>query len=268
VVITFLTVGYSTRPADLEHPFGHGKAEDIGAGVQALLLLIAAGLIIYSAVRRILADTTIELTEAGIAVMLVSMIASIFLSRHLFRVSRKTGSVALEANANNILGDIYSTGGVLIGLTIVRVGHLFGFHLDIIDPILAIAVSALILRAVWRVGRMAIRGLTDVQLPEDEQTELMSLLMEHSHKFVGVHRVRTRHSGNQHHIDLHMVMPRGTSVEKAHAMCDHLEADIGKKLANASVTIHVEPCDSTCAQCKVEDCDLRVEKPASRTVNP
>ena len=241
----------------MEHPFGHGKAEDIGAGVQALLLLMAAGLIVFSAVRRIIANTTIELTEAGIAVMLVSMIASIFLSRHLFKVSRKTGSVALEANANNILGDIYSTAGVLIGLTIVRVSHLFGFHLDIIDPILAIAVSALILRAVWRVGRMAIRGLTDVQLPEDEQNELMSIIMEHSQQFVGVHRVRTRHSGNQHHIDLHMVMPRGISVEKAHTMCDHLEEDIGRKLTNTSITIHVEPCDNSCSQCRVIDCDLR-----------
>lgn len=268
VVITFLTVGYSTKPADQEHPFGHGKAEDIGAGLQALLLLIAAGLIIYSAVRRIISDTTIELTEAGIAVMLVSMITSIFLSRHLFRVSRATGSVALEANANNILSDIYSTAGVLVGLTIVRVGHLFDAHLDIIDPILAIAVSALILRAVYRVGRIAIRGLTDVQLPKDEQEVLMSILMEHSQQFVGVHRVRTRHSGNQHHIDLHMVMPKGISVERAHSMCDHLEEDIGKKLTNASVTIHVEPCDNTCSQCKVTGCDLRKESTAGRTANP
>jgi cation diffusion facilitator family transporter len=194
--------------------------------------------------------------------MLVSMIASIFLSRHLFRVSRKTGSVALEANANNILGDIYSTGGVLVGLTTVRIGHVFNAHLDILDPILAIAVSVLILRAVYRVGRISIRGLTDVQLPKEEQDMLMSILMEHSQQFVGVHRIRTRHSGSQHHIDLHMVMPRGTSVEKAHEMCDHLESDIGKKLANANVTIHVEPCDSTCALCRVAGCDLRKENSA------
>jgi divalent metal cation (Fe/Co/Zn/Cd) transporter len=104
---------------------------------------------------------------------------------------------------------------------------------------------------------MSIRGLTDVQLPEEEQTMLMSILMEHSGQFVGVHRVRTRHSGRQHQIDLHMVMPKGVSVEEAHSMCDHLEEDIGKKLANTSVTIHVEPCDSTCARCRVESCNQR-----------
>jgi cation diffusion facilitator family transporter len=263
VVITFLTVGYSAKPPDSEHPFGHGKAEDVGAALQAGLLLIAAVVIIYSAVRRIISGTTVELTEAGIAVMLVSLVSSIWLSRFLFKVARATGSVALEANANNIAGDVFSTAGVMVGLTIVRVGHSLGAHLDILDPVLAILVSALILRAAYRVGKMAFQGLVDVKLPADEEETLMSLIMEHSGRFVGVHRVRTRHSGRQHYIDLHMVMPKGTSVEEAHSMCDHLEQDIEMKLSNSSVTIHVEPCDTTCQQCAVTGCDLRVHNAAS-----
>lgn len=264
VVITFLTVGYSVKPADREHPFGHGKAEDIAAAIQSILLLVAAAVIIYSAVRRMTTGTTIELTEAGIAVMAVSLVASLWLSRHLFRVARESGSVALEANANNIMGDIYSTAGVLVGLVIVRVGRAFGVQLDIMDPILAILVSALILRATYRVGWMAVRGLTDVRLPKEEEELLMSLIMEHTGQFVGVHRVRTRHSGRQHHVDLHMVMPKGTSVEQAHSMCDHLEEDIEKRLTNTSVTIHVEPCDTACQQCAVQGCDLRAENAARR----
>jgi cation diffusion facilitator family transporter len=263
VVITFLTVGYSAKPPDSEHPFGHGKAEDVGAALQAGLLLIAAVVIIYSAVRRIISGTTVELTEAGIAVMLVSLVSSIWLSRFLFKVARATGSVALEANANNIAGDVFSTAGVMVGLTIVRVGHSLGAHLDILDPVLAILVSALILRAAYRVGKMAFQGLVDVKLPADEEETLMSLIMEHSGRFVGVHRVRTRHSGRQHYIDLHMVMPKGTSVEEAHSMCDHLEQDIEMKLSHSSVTIHVEPCDTTCQQCAVTGCDLRVHNAAS-----
>jgi cation diffusion facilitator family transporter len=263
VVITFLTVGYSAKPPDSEHPFGHGKAEDVGAALQAGLLLIAAVVIIYSAVRRIISGTTVELTEAGIAVMLVSLVSSIWLSRFLFKVARTTGSVALEANANNITGDVFSTAGVMVGLTIVRVGHSLGAHLDILDPVLAILVSALILRAAYRVGKMAFQGLVDVKLPADEEEALMSLIMEHAGRFVGVHRVRTRHSGRQHYIDLHMVMPKGTSVEEAHSMCDHLEQDIEMKLSHSSVTIHVEPCDTTCQQCAVTGCDLRVHNAAS-----
>jgi cation diffusion facilitator family transporter len=252
VVVTFLTVGFAARPADTEHPFGHGKVEDISAFIQAILLLGAVVAIDYSAILRIIHGETIQVTEAGIAVMLVSLLVSIFLSRHLFKVAWATGSVALEANANNIRGDVYSTSGVFLGLIIVRITGL-----TILDPILALAVSLLVLRAAYRVGKMAFDGLVDVRLPKEEEESLMNVIMEHSNQFVGVHRVRTRHSGSQHYIDLHMVMPKGTSVENAHKMCDHLEEDIGKKLRNASVTIHVEPCDTTCRQCAVINCEQR-----------
>ncbi len=255
VIITFLTVGFSAKPADHEHPFGHGKVEDISAGIQAILLLTAVAAIDYSAIMRIMHGEVIQLTESGIAVMAVSMVTSIFLSRHLFRVAKATGSVALNANANNIRGDVYSTSGVLVGLIVVRITGL-----TILDPILALLVSLLILRAAYRVGRMAFEGLVDVRLPKEDEDALMALLKEHSGQFVGVHRLRTRHSGSQHYIDLHMVMPKGTTVEQAHFMCDHLEEDIGKKLTNASVTIHVEPCDTTCQHCMVLGCDLRTTR--------
>jgi cation diffusion facilitator family transporter len=252
VIVTFLTVGFAARPADQEHPFGHGKVEDISALIQAVLLVGAVIAIDYSAVQRIVHGETIQVTEAGMAVMLVSLLVSIFLSRHLFKVAKATGSVALEANANNIRGDVFSTSGVFVGLLLVRISGR-----TIFDPIIALLVSLLILRAAYHVFKIAIGGLTDVRLPKEEEEQLMAVIMEHSHQFVGVHRVRTRHSGSQHYIDLHMVMPKGTSVEKAHGMCDHLEVDIGKTLHNASVTIHVEPCDTTCRQCQVTECEQR-----------
>jgi cation diffusion facilitator family transporter len=252
VIITFLTVGFSAKPADHEHPFGHGKVEDLAAGLQAVLLVGAAIAIDYSAILRIVHAEAIQLTEVGIAVMLVSVIINLLLSRHLFRVARSAGSRALEANANNIRGDLFSTSGVLVGLVLVRLTGL-----TILDPIIALAVSLLILRAAFFVGKMAFEGIVDVRLPKEEEDTLMAVLMEHSDRFVGVHRVRTRHSGSQHYVDLHMVMPKGISVANAHSMCDHLEADIGAKLANASVTIHVEPCNSSCQHCKVVSCDWR-----------
>jgi cation diffusion facilitator family transporter len=255
VVITFLTVGFSAKPADKEHPFGHGKAEDIAAGFQAVFLFAAASLIIYSAIRRIIYGETIRLTETGIAVMLVSMVASILLSRHLFRVARATGSVALEGNANNIMGDIYSTAGVFVGLVVVRFTKL-----TIFDPILALLVSILILRATYRVGRIALEGLIDFRIPQADEETLMATILEHSGQLVGVHEVRTRRSGSHKYIDLHLVMPKGASVEQAHEMCDHLEQDIVKRLQNANVTIHVEPCDIECQQCSVATCNARTGK--------
>ncbi len=253
VVITFLTVGFSAKPADQEHPFGHGKAEDVAAGIQAVLLLGAASVIIYSAIRRIIVGEDIQFTEAGIGVMLVSLISSIFLSQHLFRVARKTGSVVLEANANNIRGDVYSTAGVMVGLLVVRFTGL-----TIFDPILALVVSLLILRATYGVGRMAFSGLVDVRLPKAEEDEIISSIREHTTQLAGFHEVRTRKAGSQRFIDLHLMLPKNASVEEAHQMCDHLEQDIENRLPNSNVTIHVEPCSTECAQCLVSPCSLRL----------
>ncbi|GAI73629.1 unnamed protein product, partial [marine sediment metagenome] len=116
VSITVFSIRIAVKPADEEHPFGHGKAENIAAIVQAMLIFTAGGFIIYSAVRRITTGTTIELTQAGIGVMLVSIITSILLSRHLLKVSRAVDSIALQAVAHNIAADVYSAVAVLAGL--------------------------------------------------------------------------------------------------------------------------------------------------------
>ncbi len=259
VVITFLTVGYSAKPADREHPFGHGKAEAIAAGVQAVLLLGASAAIAYAAIQRIINHTTVEYAPAGVAVMLVSMITSIILSRHLFKVARATGSTALEANANNIRSDVYSTGGVLIGLAIVSIWE----NLTIIDPILALIVVLLILRATYRVGWMAFHELVDVKLPEDEEKKIRQAITEHfGGEVVSFHRLRTRKAGSQRYIDLHLVMPKQVSIEEAHVMCDHLEKDMRTRLHRTDVTIHVEPCDGKCEECQLT-CDERPPKQAA-----
>ena len=118
-ILTFGAVVIAMRPADEEHPYGHGKAEDIAGILQGVFIFIAGGLIIYSSIYRILEGASVELAEVGIVVMLVSIVVSIFLSRHLLKVSKTTGSVSLEANARNIAADVYSALAVLIGLLIV-----------------------------------------------------------------------------------------------------------------------------------------------------
>jgi cation diffusion facilitator family transporter len=251
VVITFFTIRIAAKPADKEHPFGHGKVENISAVVQAGLIFIAGGLIIYSAIHRIMVEATVELTEAGIGVMLVSMIASIFLSRHLFKVARSTDSVALEANAHNIAADVYSTAAVLAGLVAVRLTKI-----NILDPIIAMGVALLILKSSYDVLHKSFGGLVDVKLPEAEESAIKSCILEHSGKVVAFHELRTRKSGSQRYIDLHLVMPRNANVEEAHRMCDHLEQDIENRLSRTNVTIHVEPCTIECEQCAVS-CILR-----------
>jgi cation diffusion facilitator family transporter len=169
-------------------------------------------------------------------------------------VAEKTGSLALEANANNIRSDVYSTGGVLIGLTIVSIWN----QAAIVDPILALLVVVMILRATWRVARLAYSQLIDVKLPEDEENNIKATIVEHlDQEVVGFHKFRTRKSGNRRHVDLHLVMPKHITLEEAHEMCNHLEEDIKFRLKDTDVTIHVEPCDGKCAACKLK-CEKRL----------
>ena len=251
VAITFFAVGIAAKPADEEHPFGHGKVEDIAAIVQAVLIFTVGGLIIYSAVHRIIAGVTIELAEAGIGVMLVSIIVSIFLSRHLLKVLQATGSTALEANARNIAADVYSAAAVLAGLAAVRFTGL-----SILDPIVALVVALFILKIAYDILRKSFGGLIDVRLPQAEEDEIRSCIMEHGGELVGFHELRTRRAGNQRFIEFHLVMPKNVSVEEAHRVCDHLEQEIENRLQHTSVTIHVEPCSTECDQCSVS-CSLR-----------
>jgi cation diffusion facilitator family transporter len=253
VAITFLAIRIAARPADEEHPFGHGKAENIAAIFQAALIFAAGGLIIYSSVQRMITGATVELTEAGIGVMLVSVIASILLARHLLKVSRSAGSIALEANAHNIAADVYSAAGVLVGFLIIRFSNLY-----IVDPIMAVIVAFFILKAGYTVTRKSFGGLVDTRLPQEEETEIKAAIMKHGCQIGGFHKLRTRQAGQQRYVELHLVMPRSASVDITHRVCDKLEQDIKERLPNTSITIHVEPGDMDCDQCSVP-CTLRDE---------
>lgn len=255
VAITLLAIRIAARPADEEHPFGHGKAENIAAITQAILIFLTGGSIVYAGIRRIMTGATLEMTEAGIGVMLVSIIASIFLSRHLLKVARATDSLALQANARNIAADVYSAAAVLVGLVAVRFTGL-----SIIDPILALLVAVFVLKVACDVLKNSFGGLVDAKLPQTEETAIRSAITEHfGGEVVDFHALRTRKAGSQRYIDLHLVMPKNTSVEEAHRMCDHLEQDIEDKLTNTDVTIHVEPCDENCAWCSFT-CDSRKDE--------
>ncbi len=246
-LVTFFAIRIATKPADREHPFGHGKVEDMAGAVQGVLIFIAAGLIVYSSVQRIINRTTVELAEAGIGVMVISVFASVFLSRHLHKISQATGSIALEANARNINADIYSATAVLVGLLVVRLTGL-----NILDPIVAIGMAIYIAKLAYDALGKPLLGLVDASLPRSEQVVIESCLAEWRGQVVGFHELRTRRSGNQRYIDLHLVMAKDTSLEQTHQMCDLLEHDIRSRLPRTNVVIHVEPCDGKCRYCSID----------------
>jgi cation diffusion facilitator family transporter len=242
-IITFSAIRIAARPADAEHPYGHGKVEDIAGVAQGILIFVAGGLIIYASVERIIRGSSVELAGAGVAVMAVSIGASIFLSRHLSRVARLTNSVALEANARNIATDVYSASAVLVGLAIVRFTGI-----NIIDSAIAIGVAIYILKVAIDTIRKPISGLLDEKLPPLQEAAIEDSISKHS-EVSGFHALRTRRAGSRSYIDLHLVMAGNTSLERAHEICDQIENEIESQLHEASVTIHCEPCGDECDQC-------------------
>jgi cation diffusion facilitator family transporter len=258
--ITVIAVRMSVTPADEEHPFGHGKMEGVSALVQAFLVLGAGGFIIYSAIQRIILKEVIK-PDSGMIVMIISIIASYFLSRHLRRVAKATESSAIDASAQNISADVYSAAGVLLGLLAVRLTQW-----EILDPIIALIMAGFVLKAGYSVVIRAFRELTDYSLPKEEQEILNNCIREHFTQLVDFHAVRSRRAGSERFVDLHLVMPRDVTVEDAHRMCDHLEKDIKTKLPNSSITIHVEPCnENDCVRCEITICDIRKVKEEKAT---
>lgn len=254
VVVTVFAIKLADMPADEQHPFGHGKVEVIAAIVQGLLIFTAGGGIIYSAVERIITGAEVEMSEAGIAVMLVSIIASILLSRHLRKVAKKTDSLSLEATAQNINADIYSATGVLVAMILIRIT---GY--SIIDSIVGIGVSLFILRAGFKVAKEALDELIDKKLPEDEERVIISCITEHTTQLAGFHRIRTRKAGSQRFVDFHLLLPKNMHLDEAHNMADHIEKDIKERLHSINITIHLEPCETECERCQIASCSLRIK---------
>ena len=254
-VTTFIGVRISGRPADERHPFGHGKAENISSTVVAGLIFAAGGIIVYTAVKRLIAGVPLELIEIGIYVTAAAIVINVLISRYLSKVARATDSLALEADARHLFSDVLSSCAVLVGLIVVR---LTGFN--ILDPIIALLVALFILKVGYDTLKKSFGGLVDIRLPEAEEVEIKTCIIEHYSEVVSFHELRTRKAGSQRYIDLHLVMPKNASVEEAHRMCDHLEQDIEDRLHHTSITIHVEPCSIECEQCQVS-CSLRKGSP-------
>jgi cation diffusion facilitator family transporter len=250
-IVAFVSVNISDRPADREHPFGHGKAENISGVIEGLLIFVAAGFIIYEAVHRIIVGEELEFLELGIGLMVVSIVVNTIVSRYLRRTAKSTDSLALEADATHLTTDVLTMVGVLVGLIVVRITGL-----TILDPIIAILVALIIIKAAFDITKKSFGGLMDASLPEVEESAIKSCLAEHSEIVVGFHKLRTRKVGSFRQIDLHLVIPKALHVDEAHQICEHLERHIEGILESADVTIHVEPCGTECYLCTTV-CDAR-----------
>ncbi len=247
-IIATFSVKASAVPADMKHPFGHGKVENISGTVEAILIFIAAGWIIYEAVIKLLNPKPIEYVGWGIGVMLVSIIVNMIVSKMLFKVARETDSIALEADAWHLRTDVYTSAGVMISLTLILISHRILPDPDIhwLDPVAAIGVAMLIIRAAYKLTLQSGRDLIDTKLPADEEAWIRHTIMSHQPAINGFHHLRTRKAGNIRFIDFHIKVDPEMSVETSHNITDVLSKNIEEKFPSSSITIHTEPCKGKC----------------------
>ncbi len=243
-LIAFFAVRSAAKPPDEQHPYGHGKVENVSGTIEALLIFVAAGLIVMEAVAKILHGGELPQVDWGLAVMAFSAGANVLVSRRLLAVAKATDSVALEADAYHLTTDVLTSLGVLVGLVLVR---LTGWA--ILDPLVAIGVAVVIGKAAWDITRRSFVDLLDRSLPAAERRAISAVLDRHTGCLAGYHRLRSRKVGSERHIDLHLVVNGEASVAEAHDLCDHLERDLHRALGACSLTIHVEPCRGECATC-------------------
>jgi cation diffusion facilitator family transporter len=243
-IIGFIGIRIADKPPDRQHPFGHGKAENVAGVIISVLIFIAGGTIAYQAITRLISGAALEMVTVGIFVTAAAIVINLAVSWYAMRVARSTDSLALEATARDLLADVLSSAAVLLGLVLVRFTGIAR-----LDAIVALLVSVIIFRTAFLTMKRSFGGLIDTRLPRSEERQIIACLEKHSGQLVGFHKVRTRKAGSQRHIDFHLVVSKDASVEKAHKLCDELEKEIEARLSAISVTIHVEPCDGECERC-------------------
>ncbi len=237
-VLTFFSVMKSSKPADSDHPYGHGKYEDMAGFIEGLLIILAAIYIIFEAVRKIIFGINMDTeNNLGIIVMSVAIVLNIVVSSLLFRVAKESNSISLYADGEHLRTDVCSSFGVLVGLILIKVT---GY--GILDPVIAMLVAMIIFRAGLSISKRAASNLLDHALP-DENIDKIKQIIKNCSENVTLKRngIKARQVGPTKDIDLILQFPECTSICECHKVCDEIEKKIQELYSNCSISIHAEP---------------------------
>ncbi|GHS83733.1 iron transporter [Pseudomonas putida] len=232
--LNLLAVHYALRPADDDHRFGHGKAEALAGMAQALFIGVSAVLIGVQAVERLQTPQPLGDTGVGIAVMLLSLALTVALLALQHKVIRLTGSTAVRADSLHYRSDLLLNGSILLALLLTQFGW------SQLDALFGLGIAFYILWSALQIARESTAILMDKELPGDVG-EAMSALVLAIPGVKGVHDVRTRVSGNQWFVQLHLELPGELALHEAHSLCVAASEVIRQRYPQADVMVHADP---------------------------
>lgn len=235
-------IWYASRPADADHPYGHEKIEFFSSGIEGGLILVASIAIAWAGITRLAAPTMPENLAQGVWLVLLATAINWFAARVLLKAGKRFDSIVLEADGQHLMSDVWTSGGVVLGLILAR---LSGW--PILDPLLAIFIALNIARIGWNLLRRSFNGLMDHALSRDEIQQIRDCLQAQLQAGETYHALRTRRAGSRMFVDYHLLMTGETSLKAAHDR----EMEIGRALQSIlpalEITAHIEPVEEPLA---------------------
>lgn len=226
----------AARPADYEHTFGHSKAEYFSSALEGVLVLVAALSILVAAVPRLLDPQPIAQLEIGLLLSLIAAGVNGGVAWILLRAGKRLRSITLRADAHHLLTDVWTSGGVVVGLILVK---LTGWQ--ILDPLMAIAVAINVSWVGIRLLKETTHGLMDSSLPQHEQTMIQDILEFYQQQGIAFHALRTRVAGSRNFVSLHVLVPGEWTIQQGHDLCEEIEHKVMRAIPKTHVTTHLEP---------------------------
>jgi len=234
-LFTLFAVHHALQPADAEHRFGHGKLEPLAGLVQSAFISGSAVLLLFEAGNRIVFPQPVGHVPVGIGVTIFAILLTFALVRYQHHVVARSGSVAISADALHYKGDLFINLGVMASLVI---SGTLGFNT--IDPIVGAAVAAYLIRNAYKIGRSSFDMLMDRELPLDDRRRIIRLARTHP-KVLAVHELKTRTSGRDTFIQMHVEMHGQMTLLQAHAVADQVTERVRDAYPEAEIIIHQDP---------------------------
>ncbi len=228
----------AAQPADEKHPHGHGKAEYFSSAFEGFLILVAAVSIAWTAIDRLMHPQALDALGPGLMVSVVASAINFAAATVLLRAGRSHGSITLEADAHHLMTDVWTSGGVILGVGLV---WLSGWNW--LDPAIALLVAANIVWTGWQLMHRSTAGLMDVSLPAEKLDLIRQQLARYAAEGIGYHALRTRQAGRQSFVSLHVLVPGQWSVQQGHDWAERIESDLRDIIPHCHVTTHLEPAD-------------------------